>query len=607
MRRTPTALVAVLSAATVALAACTDAVGSAAEGTTEPGTPTSAAQSAGPTAPPAPTPSAPLVVETAFDHVTLDPTRQFERSGAIVAKALYETLTTLSGTSSTPSPGLAQFTISPEGNWLTLRLEAGRTFSDGTPITTDDVIFTLDRAQGLGGPTASVLGHITMTKVDDRTMTITSPGANFALPAILANPAFGILNSKVVKEHGGTIGPKDSAGAWLQTHSAGSGPYVLGSVAQGKIRLSANPRWHGTPPAHPEVVLRDASPARQLEDLEAGRADIALDLSPLQAQAIQLDPDDRDLTVVAQRSLTTAYLAINRSAKVNKWTADPQVAEAIRRGVDAPALAQLVAGGTIVANGLIPEGIVGALKPASNQAPSTGTSTEGPGTPAAGTTAGPSPSSPAPGSSSPGSSSPSTSSPGSPSSGATPSPTSTTPATGHDVAAAKAALKGSGYRGQPIPLVYAEDLPIQGVPTAELAEAIAYQLAEVGIKAVPRGLPASQALADYRDGKLALALVGWTPDYPDPENYLAFAPGHLLGLRAGWHLRQDPRIDGLTIAALSSVGADRAAAYGEWQRAMNAQGAFVPLIQPASHYAHGDRVTSLSTNPVWTIDIARTR
>lgn len=602
MRRTPTALAAVLSAAVLALAACTDAVGSASEGSTEPGTPTSAAPVPGPTGPTAPTPSGPLVVETAFDHITLDPTRQFERSGAIVAKALYETLTTFSGTDQTPVAGLAQFTISPEGNWLTLRLEAGRTFSDGSPITTDDVIFTLDRAQGLGGPTSDVLGHITMTKVDDRTMTITSPGANFALPAILANPAFGILNSKVVLAHGGTIGPKDAASGWLQTHSAGSGPYVLDSATKGEVRLVANPHWHGTPPAHPEVVLRDASPTRQLEDLEAGHADIALDLSPLQAQSIQLDPDDRGLTVVPERSLTVAYLAMNRSAKINEWTADPQVAEAIRRGVDAPALAQLVSSGSIVANGLIPQGIVGALKPGTNPA-STGSPTGPPvatGAPGGATPFPPATARPTPPTSGPGPS-------GIPAPGLPTLPTPPAPATGHDPTAAKAALKESGYKGQPIPLVYAEDLPIQGVPTAELADAIAYQLGQVGIKVVPRGLPASKALADYREGKLPLALFGWTPDYPDPENYLAFAPGHLLGLRVNWPLRQDPRIDDLTITALTSIGADRDSAYGAWQRGMNAQGPFVPLIQPASHYAHGDRVTSLSTNPIWTIDIARTR
>ena len=108
---------------------------------------------------------------------------------------------------------MADYTLSPEGRWLTLRLRKGLVFSDGTPVTTDDVLFTLERAKGLSGPTAAIIGTISLTKVDNRTFTLTSPGSNFALPAILANPAFGILNSKAVKAHGGTIGPGDSASA----------------------------------------------------------------------------------------------------------------------------------------------------------------------------------------------------------------------------------------------------------------------------------------------------------------------------------------------------------------------------------------------------------
>jgi peptide/nickel transport system substrate-binding protein len=66
-------------------------------------------------------------------------------------------------------------------------------------------------------------------------------------------------------------------------------------------------------------------------------------------------------------------------------------------------------------------------------------------------------------------------------------------------------------------------------------------------------------------------------------------------------------VDELTIEALNSVGDDRQAAYRAWQRAMSSSGPFVSLLQPASHYGHGPRVTSLSTNPVWTVDLAQTR
>lgn len=592
MRR-PAARVAVVCAlgvlASVGASACTTA-GSTPGGSssattpgvaTAPGAATTEARTPGPTAS---TPTAPLVVETVFDHATLDPTRQFERSGALVSKALYATLTTFGGDDgTTPVPGLAEFTMSPEGKWLTLRIRKGVLFSDGSPVTTDDVIFTLARARGLGGSTAAMLGTVSATRVDDRTLTLTSSEANFALPAILANPSLGILNADVVRANGATIGPADTAQRWFDDNSAGSGPYLLGPVAKGSITLIANPFWSGSPVAFPQIVLRNASPARQKADLESGTADVALDLSPAQAAAMRARPSATPLTLQSEQSSSLAFLLLNRSKQVNPWTANPNFAEAVRLGIDREALGRAT-GEAMPALGLIPSGLVGALTASTvNPAPAPTVVPTAPGaTP--GTTATPT----AP-------TAPSATAPL-----ATPLPT-------RDVPAAKAALARSGYRGQPIPLTFARDLPIQGVPTATIAVTLQKQLAEVGIRLTLAPAPAAKALASYRAGADAMGLWGWNPDYLDPENYLAFAPGGLVAKRARWPLGADADLEELAGAARSAYGADRAQAYTAWQVAMNARSPFVPLLQPMSHLAHGARVSELATSPVWTLDLAALR
>ena len=141
----PTAVAALGVLALASGAACTTSTATPAptRGTTASTTPTAAPTTA----------VAPLVVGAVFDHTTLDPTRQFDRSGAMLTHALYETLTTLDPDDPTKVvPGMAEYTLSPEGRWLTLRLRKGLVFSDGTPVTTDDVLFTLQRARGLSGP-----------------------------------------------------------------------------------------------------------------------------------------------------------------------------------------------------------------------------------------------------------------------------------------------------------------------------------------------------------------------------------------------------------------------------------------------------------------------
>ena len=135
--------------------------------------------------------------------------------------------------------------------------------------------------------------------------------------------------------------------------------------------------------------------------------------------------------------------------------------------------------------------------------------------------------------------------------------------------------------------------------------AVRSQLAEVGIKVQLNPAPAARAIAAYRAGRSAFSLWSWSPDYPDPENYLAFAPGELLGSRAGWARGTDRTIDDLTDTAGDSVGDDRAGAYVAWQLAMNARSPFVPLIQPATRVASDARVTTVPGNPVWTVDLAR--
>ncbi|HET8988490.1 MAG TPA: ABC transporter substrate-binding protein [Humibacillus sp.] len=554
----------------------------------------------------------PLVVETVFDHSTLDPTRQYDRSGALLSKALYETLTTYDGNDQTkPQAGLAEYTMSPEGNWLTLRLRSGRVFSDGTPVTSDDVVFTLERVKGLRGPAASILGNVAARKVDDRTLTLTSPGANFALPAILANPAFGILNARVVKANGGTIGPGDTADRWLATHSAGSGPYVLSGADAKDVRLTVSPTWAGPAPAFPEVIVRAANPDRQVADIASGAADVVLDLAPAQADRIAAaatgaaDSTQTPVSVMAALSSTTAFLLLHRDPRVNAWTANADFAEAVRLGIDRTAVSTAVRD-AIPAAGVIPVGIVGSLL-----AP-TGTPTGAPTTPSTlSTTPATGSANPLPGIELTNPVPAPTTDPGPADSTPTPGATSTETAEPvvpvRDLAGARAALARSGYKGQPVPLTFARELPIQGVPTASVAAVVKAQLAEVGISVTPTPLPAATALERYRSGRDAFSLWSWNPDYTDPENYLAFAPGGIVGLRAGWPVGVDPEIDTLTDAARASVGADRPTAYAAWQRQLDASGPFVPLFQPSSHLAHGRRVSELPTNPVWTLDLAGVR
>jgi peptide/nickel transport system substrate-binding protein len=624
MRR-PAARLAVVGAsvlAAVSLGACTTPALSS--DPASPSATTATATGVGtpiPTTTPAQRP--PLVVETVFDHTSLDPTALVDRGALFVAGAVYQTLTVVDPKDpSAVLPGLAEWSISPEGNWLTLRLRAGAKFSDGSPITSDDVIFSLARATGLGGPAADLLGPLTSARVDDRTVILTSPGANFTLPTVLANPAFGILNSEVLLANGGAIGPGDAAGPWFATHSAGSGPYVISGGTPGEeIRLAPNPHWAGQRPAFSDVVIRRATPTEQLRDVQSGAADVVLDLSPRDADAVRLRPAVSSVAITTRTSSSIAFLLLNADKKVNRWTADPEFATAVRLGLDVDAITNLAGPGAQPALGLVPTGIQGAFVPAAPPsqppAPTTpggtgkGTGTGTPAPPASGTaTSAPGavlvrPTAPARPSTGPGIWSTAAPPPGSP---GTPAPAATpTEPPARDLASAKAALARSGYKGATIPLAYAQDRPIQGLDPQVVAEEVRRQLSQVGIRVALSPAPAAKAQVDYRNGTNVLGLWSWAPPFINPEAALTFAPGGLLGVRAGWLHGMNPGMDDLSAATRTAYGDARPGAFARWQQQMNELSPFVPLFQPASHQAHGDRVSELPATPLVAVDLAKVR
>ena len=78
-----------------------------------------------------------------------------------------------------------------------------------------------------------------------------------------------------------------------------------------------------------------------------------------------------------------------------------------------------------------------------------------------------------------------------------------------------------------------------------LAQKIKSDLGKVGITAKLTGSPVATSLGTYRAGTEQLGLWYWGPDYPDPNDYLAFLPGATVGLRAGWPAGADPTLEAL--------------------------------------------------------------
>lgn len=301
-----------------------------------------------------------LVIDTAFSIETTDPGHTYDPTGNMIAKAIYETLVDFEGSDvSTPVPGLASWEQNDTATEFTFTLEGDRNFSDGTPIEAKDVVFSLQRIQGMEDAKPNfLLAGITIAEVDDKTITFTSETPLLQLPAILANPALGIVNSDLVMENGGTTDGSDSAQKFLDGESAGSGPFVLDTLdLSSQVVLTKNDEYNGDEEAaYSRVVVRNVSEsATQLANLKGGDSMVAMDLNGDQVAGL-----GDDLSVDSVPSGQTIFLLLNQG-EAGGELANVKIAEAIRYALDYDALLELAGAGAVQATGVIPPGFEGSL------------------------------------------------------------------------------------------------------------------------------------------------------------------------------------------------------------------------------------------------------
>jgi peptide/nickel transport system substrate-binding protein len=485
-----------------------------------------------------------LVVDTSFNLKTVDPGREFETTGGLIDRTIYDTLLTFQGDDmKKPVPSLAKsYTASPDGKTYTFTLRSDAVFSDGTAVTSADVVFSLNRVKNLKGNPSFLMAGITVTAPDATTVVLSSATPNPAVPFIVPNPALGILNSKVVTTAGGSdaVGAdtKDTAENALNSASAGSGPYILSTFSTTtQVVLTANPKYWGTKPKYSKIVVRNVAANVQKLNVLKGESQIAVDLSPAQADGISA------AQVISGASPNVLFLLANDSTKVSTVSSNPDIQEALRYGVDYAGLLQLAGKGSVQAAGVIPSMFLGSL-PASA-------------------------------------------------------------AVQRDVARAKAAVAKSGLSNPTLKLEYPSDLQVNGLNFGDLAARIQQNLQEVGITVKLAPAPVQTALESYRTGKEELSLWYWGPDFPDPSDYLVFLPGQTLGLRAGWKKGADPALEALgTKVASTTDDTERQSLYEQIQTSLNTAGPWTPIIQPAQVIVGANSVQNLKSNALWQVNLS---
>ncbi|GHA24979.1 ABC transporter substrate-binding protein [Devosia pacifica] len=274
---------------------------------------------------------------------TLDP----QNTSAFVGQLAMEMFDTLVTYEIDPATGIADQTnivprlassweISDDNKTLTFHLNPDARFWDGSPVTAEDVYWSIERAlvgrMGWGTTqieTGGIFSVDQMEVVDPQTLAITYPDGlgryslrNFASMSLT-------VMSKAACEAGRAEGDEWCVD-WIKTNAMGSGPYMLGEQQSGEyiVAVANEDYWGPAKPYYSEVLFRVVPEAQtRMLLLESGEAQIGF-LTPNEYSVLQNSPNAKVFSVPSQQDV-----AVLRWKPDTAPFDDPKIREAVIKAI----------------------------------------------------------------------------------------------------------------------------------------------------------------------------------------------------------------------------------------------------------------------------------
>lgn len=262
-----------------------------------------------------------LTVDLPNDAATLDPHVQWDTDSYTIYRNIFDNLVTRDAAGKIV-PQVATAWKYLDDNTIEFTIRSGVKFHDGSPLTPEDVAFSVTRIidPNFKSPQLSQFNQIasaTVAAPDKVVLKTKSP-----YPALLAQLVKLSIVPKAVVEK---VGAQQ-----FNLAPVGSGPYRLKSWQRGQgVALEAvEDYWRGKPPFKTVNFRVVADVATRVADLQTGKADIVRQLTPDEAVTLKKDPKLQALAAPTER---IGYMFINAQAGP---TQDVRVRKAIAHAVD---------------------------------------------------------------------------------------------------------------------------------------------------------------------------------------------------------------------------------------------------------------------------------
>ncbi len=293
-----------------------------------------------------------LVYARYADSLFLDPVLNERNVDIWILTNLYDTLLEPSQDGRSVQPGLAEsYQVSDDGLTFTAKLRPDLKFADGSPLTAEDVKWSLDRARnpknGSWNFTLESIESIETRGADTVVLHLKHPD-----PALSA--ALAIFNASIMPEKLFEAAPgatdADKANAFAEK-PIGSGPFVLDHWQRGtEMVLRRNPHyWQAGEDGKPLPYLDEVDfpiipdDATRILKLQAGEVDAAEFIPYSRVAELKADPN---LNMALFPSTKVTYLTLDIRPKLKDGTPNPlsdvRVRQALNYAIDKQALIKVV-------------------------------------------------------------------------------------------------------------------------------------------------------------------------------------------------------------------------------------------------------------------------
>lgn len=280
-----------------------------------------------------------IVVYGTTERVTdMDPANAYDFHTWEIFYNIYQGLMKYPAGSTELIPGLAEsYTISEDGKEYTFNLREGIAFTDGTPFNAEAVKWSIERVMRLGGdPSWLVTDFVEAVEtVDEYSVKFILKNPVAYFPALVATVPYYPVNPSMYPADDIITNPEELPGGQL----TGLGPYKMVSFKRDEeIILDANTDFYGEKPKNDRVVIRYFADATTMRlALEKGELDVAFkSFNP--SDISDLEKSDKIKTVKGQGPYIRYICPVHAREPFN----NPVLRQAIAAAVNRPDFIQKV-------------------------------------------------------------------------------------------------------------------------------------------------------------------------------------------------------------------------------------------------------------------------